>query len=171
MNRASRVSLLAGLLHAGVASFSDFLNHRGEHFLGLLEIRQATAQLLRRHHGQFFRLKLALLARVGNQLEAAPVGIEPVAPTDQLLKLQAGGKYLFRPDFSKVTSGVILTARTKPAAAFLGKAMMGRKVQKTYLAIVAPGAPSISAFSPGRGSAKLTLAAPGSNGSRRRGPW
>ena len=39
------------------------------------------------------------------------------------------------------TSGVILTARTKPAAAFLGKAMMGRKVQKTYLAIVAPGAP------------------------------
>lgn len=39
------------------------------------------------------------------------------------------------------TSGVILTARTKPAAAFLGKAMMGRKVMKTYLAIVAPGAP------------------------------
>ncbi|HWA62316.1 MAG TPA: RluA family pseudouridine synthase [Caulobacteraceae bacterium] len=39
------------------------------------------------------------------------------------------------------TSGVILTARTKPAAAFLGKAMMGRKVRKTYLAIVAPGAP------------------------------
>jgi tRNA pseudouridine32 synthase/23S rRNA pseudouridine746 synthase len=39
------------------------------------------------------------------------------------------------------TSGVILTARTKPAAAFLGKAMMGRRVKKTYLAIVAPGAP------------------------------
>ncbi len=39
------------------------------------------------------------------------------------------------------TSGVILTARTKPGAAFLGKAMMGRKVLKTYLAIVAPGAP------------------------------
>lgn len=39
------------------------------------------------------------------------------------------------------TSGVILTARTKPAAAFLGKAMMGRRFRKTYLAIVAPGAP------------------------------
>lgn len=39
------------------------------------------------------------------------------------------------------TSGVILTAKTKPAAAFLGKAMMGRKVRKTYLAVVAPGAP------------------------------
>lgn len=39
------------------------------------------------------------------------------------------------------TSGVILTAKTKPAAAALGKAMMGRRVRKTYLAIVAPGAP------------------------------
>ncbi len=39
------------------------------------------------------------------------------------------------------TSGVILTARTKPAAGFLGKAMMGRALRKTYLAIVAPGPP------------------------------
>ncbi len=39
------------------------------------------------------------------------------------------------------TSGVILTARTKPAAGFLGKALMGRRVRKTYLAIVTPGAP------------------------------
>jgi tRNA pseudouridine32 synthase/23S rRNA pseudouridine746 synthase len=39
------------------------------------------------------------------------------------------------------TSGVILTARSQPAAAFLGKAMMSRRVKKTYLAIVAPGAP------------------------------
>lgn len=39
------------------------------------------------------------------------------------------------------TSGVILTARTKPAAGFLGKALMARRVSKTYLAIVAPGAP------------------------------
>jgi RluA family pseudouridine synthase len=39
------------------------------------------------------------------------------------------------------TSGVILTARTKPAAAFLGKALMGRRVRKTYWAIVAPGPP------------------------------
>ena len=38
------------------------------------------------------------------------------------------------------TSGVILTAKTKPAAAFLGKAMMGRRFEKTYQAIVAPGA-------------------------------
>jgi len=38
------------------------------------------------------------------------------------------------------TSGVILTARTKPAAGFLGKALMGRRVRKTYLAIVTPGA-------------------------------
>jgi tRNA pseudouridine32 synthase/23S rRNA pseudouridine746 synthase len=35
---------------------------------------------------------------------------------------------------------VILTAKTKPAAGFLGKAVMGRRVKKTYLAIVAPGA-------------------------------
>jgi RluA family pseudouridine synthase len=40
------------------------------------------------------------------------------------------------------TSGVILAAKTKPAAAFLGKALMGRRVKKTYLAVVAPGAPS-----------------------------
>jgi tRNA pseudouridine32 synthase/23S rRNA pseudouridine746 synthase len=39
------------------------------------------------------------------------------------------------------TSGVILTARTKPAAGFLGKAMMGRKFAKTYRAIVTPSAP------------------------------
>ena len=37
------------------------------------------------------------------------------------------------------TSGVILTARTKPAAGFLGKAMMARKFKKTYRAIVAGG--------------------------------
>jgi RluA family pseudouridine synthase len=39
------------------------------------------------------------------------------------------------------TSGVILTAKTKPAAGFLGKALMARKVAKTYLAIVTPEAP------------------------------
>ncbi len=39
------------------------------------------------------------------------------------------------------TSGVILTARTKPGAGFLGKAMMGRRFAKTYRAIVTPGAP------------------------------
>jgi RluA family pseudouridine synthase len=40
------------------------------------------------------------------------------------------------------TSGVILAAKTKPAAAFLGKALMTRRVKKTYVALVAPGAPS-----------------------------
>lgn len=39
------------------------------------------------------------------------------------------------------TSGVILTAKTKPAAGFLGKALMGRQFRKTYIAIVAPGPP------------------------------
>lgn len=37
------------------------------------------------------------------------------------------------------TSGVILTAKTKPAAGFLGKAMMGRRFRKTYVAVVAGG--------------------------------
>lgn len=39
------------------------------------------------------------------------------------------------------TSGVILTAKTKPAAGFLGKALMARKLSKIYQAIVTPGAP------------------------------
>jgi tRNA pseudouridine32 synthase/23S rRNA pseudouridine746 synthase len=39
------------------------------------------------------------------------------------------------------TSGVILTAKTKPGAGFLGKALMGRRFSKTYQAIVTPGAP------------------------------
>jgi RluA family pseudouridine synthase len=39
------------------------------------------------------------------------------------------------------TSGVILAAKTKPAAGTLGKAMMGRRFRKSYRAIVAPGAP------------------------------
>jgi tRNA pseudouridine32 synthase/23S rRNA pseudouridine746 synthase len=39
------------------------------------------------------------------------------------------------------TSGVLVAARTKPAAAFLSAAFAGRDVQKTYLAIVCGGAP------------------------------
>jgi tRNA pseudouridine32 synthase/23S rRNA pseudouridine746 synthase len=35
------------------------------------------------------------------------------------------------------TSGVILAARTKPAASFLGKAMIARRFGKTYLALIA----------------------------------
>lgn len=37
------------------------------------------------------------------------------------------------------TSGVILTAKTKPAASFLGKAMMARRFRKTYVAVVGGG--------------------------------
>jgi RluA family pseudouridine synthase len=39
------------------------------------------------------------------------------------------------------TTGVILTAKTQPAASFLGKAMMARKFAKTYRAVVTPGPP------------------------------
>lgn len=39
------------------------------------------------------------------------------------------------------TSGVILTAKIKPAAGFLGKALMERRIKKGYLAIVGGGAP------------------------------
>lgn len=35
------------------------------------------------------------------------------------------------------TSGVILAAKTKPAAGFLGKAIQARKLTKTYLALIA----------------------------------
>ncbi len=35
------------------------------------------------------------------------------------------------------TSGVILAAKTKPAAGFLGKALQARRLDKTYLALVA----------------------------------
>lgn len=39
------------------------------------------------------------------------------------------------------TSGVIITARTKPAAAFYSEAFAGRDARKTYLAIACGGAP------------------------------
>jgi tRNA pseudouridine32 synthase/23S rRNA pseudouridine746 synthase len=62
---------------------------------------------------------------------------------DLLAAFERGGK---RPRLvhrlDRDTSGVILAAKTKPAAAFLGKALMGRRVKKTYLAIVAPSAPA-----------------------------
>ena len=50
------------------------------------------------------------------------------------------------------TSGVILSAKTKPAAGFLGKALMARQVRKTYRAIVAPGSPD-----PASGTIALAL--------------
>ncbi|HVY84058.1 MAG TPA: RluA family pseudouridine synthase [Caulobacterales bacterium] len=40
------------------------------------------------------------------------------------------------------TSGVIVAARTKPAASFLSEAFAGRDAKKTYLAIVCGGAPA-----------------------------
>src|SRR5215470_11488380 len=39
------------------------------------------------------------------------------------------------------TSGVIIAARTKPAAAFLSEAFASRDAKKTYLAIVCAGEP------------------------------
>lgn len=39
------------------------------------------------------------------------------------------------------TSGVILTAKTQPAAAFLSRELAARRFEKTYLAIVGGGAP------------------------------
>ncbi len=43
------------------------------------------------------------------------------------------------------TSGIIIAARTKPAAAFLSEAFAGRDVEKTYRAVVCGGAPQPSA--------------------------
>lgn len=50
------------------------------------------------------------------------------------------------------TSGVILAGKTKPALGFLGKAMQGRQMRKTYLALVAGGAPE-----PSSGDIRLAL--------------
>ncbi len=50
------------------------------------------------------------------------------------------------------TSGVIIAARTKPAAAFFSQAFAGRDVKKTYLAIVCGGAPT-----PDEGEVALAL--------------
>jgi len=50
------------------------------------------------------------------------------------------------------TSGVIIAARTKPAAAFFSAAFAGREANKTYLAIVCGGAPS-----PAEGAIDLPL--------------
>ncbi len=43
------------------------------------------------------------------------------------------------------TSGVIIAARTKPAAAFFSEAFAGRTTRKTYLALVCGGAPEAPA--------------------------
>ena len=68
----------------------------------------------------------------------------PVHTLDELLAAFAkpsGVKPRLVHRLDRDTSGVLLTAKSQPAAAFLGKAMMSRRVKKTYLAIVAPGAP------------------------------
>ena len=46
------------------------------------------------------------------------------------------------------TSGVILAAKTKPAAGFLGKAMQARRFRKTYLALIAAAPRPASCFTP-----------------------
>lgn len=50
------------------------------------------------------------------------------------------------------TTGIIVAARTKPAAAFLSEAFAGRDARKTYLAIVCGGAPA-----PAEGEIALAL--------------
>lgn len=50
------------------------------------------------------------------------------------------------------TSGVIIAARTKPAAAFFSEAFAGRAARKTYLALVCGGAPT-----PAEGEVALAL--------------
>lgn len=50
------------------------------------------------------------------------------------------------------TSGVILAGKTKPALGLLGKAMQGRQMRKTYLALVGGGAPE-----PSGGDIRLAL--------------
>jgi len=76
---------------------------------------------------------------------SSQAGRAPGATIDDLLAAFAkasGNRPRLVHRLDRDTSGVILAARTKPAAGFLGKAWMGRKVLKTYLAIVTPGAPS-----------------------------
>jgi RluA family pseudouridine synthase len=55
------------------------------------------------------------------------------------------------------TSGLIVAARTKPAAAFLSEAFAGRDVKKTYLAIVCGGAPDSNNKWPRDGEIDLAL--------------
>lgn len=50
------------------------------------------------------------------------------------------------------TSGVILAGKTKPALAFLGKAIQARRMKKTYLALVGGGPPE-----PPAGEIRLAL--------------
>ena len=80
--------------------------------------------------------KPAGLSSQGGRIKAATLD-------DLLAAFERGGgkrpRLVHRLD--RDTSGVILAAKTKPVAAFLGKALAGRRVKKTYLAIVTPGAP------------------------------
>jgi tRNA pseudouridine32 synthase/23S rRNA pseudouridine746 synthase len=54
------------------------------------------------------------------------------------------------------TSGIILAARTKPAAAFLSRAFAERRVKKLYCGIVCGGAPQPEAGTITRGLRKIT---------------
>src|SRR5437762_11932042 len=55
------------------------------------------------------------------------------------------------------TSGVIIAARTKPAAAFFSELFSSRYVYKTYLAIVCGGAPNSEKYGPAEGEITLRL--------------
>lgn len=55
------------------------------------------------------------------------------------------------------TSGVIVAARTKPAAAFLSEAFAGREAEKVYLAVVCGGAPDSNNTWPRAGEIDLAL--------------
>ena len=75
---------------------------------------------------------------------SSQAGRAPVNTLDELLHAFArsnGNRPRLIHRLDRDTSGVILTGRTKPAAGFLGKALMARKFRKTYQAIVSPGAP------------------------------
>lgn len=75
---------------------------------------------------------------------SSQAGRTPVHTLDDLLwafARSSGNRPRLIHRLDRDTSGVILTGRTKPAAGFLGKALMARKFRKTYQAIVTPGAP------------------------------
>lgn len=79
----------------------------------------------------------------------APLQIHPSKPSDagltlwdgirELLayELANGGQVSIINRLDRETSGVVLIAKTGPAARRLGKAMMRRQMEKTYLAVVA----------------------------------
>ena len=85
------------------------------------------------HGAEGGKIEMALGEMLADGLEGADFGGGEAKPG------KARPRLIHRLD--RDTSGVILTAKTKPAASFLGKHMMGRRFAKSYRAIVTPGAP------------------------------